>query len=286
MSRFFVFLQYLLPHHFLSRFVGYFAEGSLLKNFLIRSFIRRYKVDMTEAMLTDPDDYPNFNTFFTRELKPDARPIIGEDNTVVCPADGSISQLGAIKDNQILQAKDHNFTLQDLLGGNQSLADSFLDGSFVTVYLSPRDYHRVHLPFAGRLIKTIYIPGHLFSVNKATSNSVPNLFARNERAVCLFETDLGHMCVIMVGAMIVAGIETVWGGQICPTSSKRKITEIDYSNHEPPIQLATGAEMGRFKLGSTALILFPPDTIDLDQNLEVSCRVRMGQQIGIWNQQG
>ena len=286
MSRFFVFLQYLLPHHFLSRFVGYFAEGSLLKNFLIRSFIRRYKVDMTEAMLTDPDDYPNFNTFFTRELKPDARPIIGEDNTVVCPADGSISQLGAIKDNQILQAKDHNFTLQDLVGGNQSLADNFLDGSFVTVYLSPRDYHRVHLPFAGRLIKTIYIPGHLFSVNKATSNSVPNLFARNERAVCLFETDLGHMCVIMVGAMIVAGIETVWGGQICPTSSKRKITEIDYSNHEPPIQLATGAEMGRFKLGSTALILFPPDTIDLDQNLEVSCRVRMGQQIGIWNQQG
>ena len=285
MSRFFVFLQYLLPQHFLSRFVGYFAEGSLLKNILIRSFIRRYKVDMTEAMLADPDDYPNFNTFFSRELKPDARPIIGEDNTVVCPADGSISQLGAIKDNQILQAKAHNFTLQDLLGGNQSLADNFLDGSFVTVYLSPRDYHRVHLPLAGQLIKTIYIPGHLFSVNKATTNSVPNLFARNERAVCLFQTDLGQMCVIMVGAMIVAGIETVWGEQICPSSIKRKITEIDYSKHEPPIQLATGAEIGRFKLGSTAMILFPPDTIALDQNLEANCRVRMGQQIGIWNQQ-
>ena len=285
MSRFFVFLQYLLPHHFLSRFVGFFAEGSLLKNFLIRSFIRRYKVDMAEAMLTEPDDYPNFNTFFTRELRPDARPIIGEDNTVICPADGSISQLGSIKDNQILQAKDHNFSLQDLLGGNQSLAEDFLDGSFVTIYLSPRDYHRVHLPLAGQLIKTIYIPGHLFSVNKATTNSVPNLFARNERAVCVFKTDLGHMCVIMVGAMIVAGIETVWGGQICPSNGKRKITETDYSKHEPPIQLAKGAEMGRFKLGSTAMVLFPPDTIDLHQNLEANCRVRMGQQIAIWNQQ-
>ncbi|MFL2855686.1 MAG: archaetidylserine decarboxylase [Pseudohongiellaceae bacterium] len=284
MSRFFVFLQYLLPHHFLSRFIGYFAEGSLLKNFLIRSFIRRYKVDMTEAILTNPDDYPNFNTFFTRELKPDARPIANEDYTVVSPADGSISQLGSIEDNQILQAKDHKFTLQDLLGGNQSLAEGFLDGSFVTVYLSPRDYHRVHLPLAGQLIKTTYIPGRLFSVNKATTYSVPNLFARNERAVCVFKTDLGHMCVIMVGAMIVAGIETVWGGQIYRRSGKRKITETDYSKHEPPIQLAAGAEIGRFKLGSTAIVLFPPDTVDLNQKLETNCQVRMGQQIGIWNQ--
>ena len=284
MSRFFVFLQYLLPHYFLSSFIGYFAEGSLLKNFLIRSFIRRYKVDMTEAILTNPDDYPNFNTFFTRELKPDARPIANEDYTVVSPADGSISQLGSIEDNQILQAKDHKFTLQDLLGGNQSLAEDFLDGSFVTVYLSPRDYHRVHLPLAGQLIKTTYIPGRLFSVNKATTYSVPNLFARNERAICVFKTNLGRMCVIMVGAMIVAGIETVWGGQICRSSGKRKITETDYSKHEPPIQLATGAEIGRFKLGSTAIVLFPPDTVDLNQKLETNCRVRMGQQIGIWNQ--
>jgi len=137
---------------------------------------------------------------------------------------------------------------------------------------------------AGQLIKTTYIPGRLFSVNKATTYSVPNLFARNERAVCVFKTDLGRMCVIMVGAIIVAGIETVWGGQICRRSGKRKITETDYSKHEPPIQLATGAEIGRFRLGSTAIVLFPPDTVDLNQKLETNCQVRMGQQIGIWNQ--
>ena len=285
MSRLFVVIQYLLPHHLLSRFLGFFAEGSFLKNFLIRSFIRRYKVDMSEAAISDPTEYPNFNTFFTRELKEDARPIANEDNAIVSPADGAISEMGSILNDQILQAKNHKFSLNALLGGDKELADNFLDGSFVTVYLSPRDYHRVHLPLAGQLLKTIYIPGRLFSVNKVTTNAVPNLFARNERVVCVFQTELGKMCVIMVGAMIVASIETVWSGQICPAIGKRTITETDYSTHEPPIQLATGAEMGRFKLGSTAIVLFPPGSVELDQNLKADSQVRMGQKLGNWLQQ-
>lgn len=280
MSRLFVILQYLLPHHLLSRFIGFFADSGFLKNFFIRSFIRRYKVDMSEAAITDPAGYPNFNTFFTRELKTGARPIAAGSDVVVCPADGAISALGAIEDDKLLQAKAHEFKLVDLLGGDDDLAAAYRNGCFATVYLSPRDYHRVHLPLAGQLIKTAYIPGRLFSVNQVTTESVPNLFARNERAVCVFNTSVGTMCVILVGAMLVAGIETMWGGQICPTSGARKMRVSEYGNHEPPIELATGAEIGRFKLGSTAIVLFPPGTVKLDESLGPNSPVKMGQLLG------
>ena len=279
MSSLFVLIQYLLPHHFLSRFVGFFAEGSFLKNFLIRRFIRRYKVDMSEAAISDPLEYPNFNTFFTRELKHGARPIDSDKDSVVCPADGAISALGLIHDDRILQAKGRDYLLSELLGGDQELAHEFRNGVFATIYLSPRDYHRVHMPLAGQLQKLIYVPGRLFSVNQATTNAVPNLFARNERAICVFNTEAGPMCVVMVGAMIVAGIETVWGGQVCPNINSRSIRRTEYSDNEPPILLATGAELGRFKLGSTAIILFAPDAVSLSQNLAADCQVRMGQRL-------
>lgn len=280
MSRLFVLLQPFLPQHFLSRFIGFFAERAFLKDFFIRAFIRRYKVDMTESAISDPAAYPNFNSFFTRELKPDARRIIEKRNAVVCPADGKISALGAIQKGKLLQAKNREFKLIELLGGDEALTEEFLEGSFATVYLSPRDYHRVHLPLAGRLLKTIYVPGRLFSVNKVTTDSVSNLFARNERAICVFKTTMGYMCVILVGALIVASIETIWAGQLRSWSRKQAVTVTDYNNHEPPIELAAGMEMGRFKLGSTVITLFPPRTVELNKSLEANSPVKMGQMLG------
>ena len=279
MSNLLVLIQFLLPHHLLSRCAGYLAEGSLLKNFLIRNFIRHYEVDMNEAVISDPLEYPNFNSFFTRELRACARPIASDEDAIVSPADGTISALGLINDEQILQAKGRDYSVTDLLGGDQKLADEFRNGTFATVYLSPRDYHRVHMPLSGQLQKLIYVPGRLFSVNQAAANAVPNLFARNERAICAFKTEAGPMCVVLVGAMIVASIETVWGGQVCPSIGSHTIRQTKYLEEEPPIQLATGAELGRFKLGSTAIVLFPPEAIELDQNLRADSAIKMGQRI-------
>ena len=276
----FVLLQYLLPQHALSRFVALFAEGSFLKNALIKTFIRRYKVDLSEALISDPAEFASFNAFFTRELKQGARSIEDAGDSFVCPADGTISQLGNISNDQLLQAKGRHYSVVDLLGGDTELAEQFLDGSFATVYLSPRDYHRVHMPLAGRLDRMVYIPGKLFSVNAQTTAAVPNLFARNERVVCLFQSDAGPMALILVGAMIVAGIETVWSGQVCPGLKSRTVRESSYTDHSPPIELPTGAEMGRFKLGSTVIALFGPGAVDLDSTLMPEAAVRMGQAMG------
>ncbi|MDP6536449.1 MAG: archaetidylserine decarboxylase [Gammaproteobacteria bacterium] len=276
----FVLLQYLLPQHALSRFVALFAEGSFLKNALIKTFIRRYRVDLSEALISDPAEFASFNAFFTRELKPGARPIEDAGDSFVCPADGTISQLGNISNDQLLQAKGRHYSVVDLLGGDTELAAQFLDGSFATVYLSPRDYHRVHMPLAGRLDRMVYIPGKLFSVNARTTAAVPNLFARNERVACLFQSDAGPMALILVGAMIVAGIETVWSGQVCPGLKSRTVRESSYTDHSPPIELPTGAEMGRFKLGSTVIALFGPGAVDLDSTLMPEAAVRMGQAMG------
>jgi len=276
----FVLLQYLLPQHTLSRFVALFAEGSFLKNVLIKTFIRRYKVDLSEALISDPAEFASFNAFFTRELKPGARSIDDAGDSFVCPADGTISQLGNLSNDQLLQAKGRHYSLVDLLGGDSELAEQFLDGSFATVYLSPRDYHRVHMPLAGRLDCMVYVPGNLFSVNAQTTAAVPNLFARNERVVCLFQSDAGPMALILVGAMIVAGIETVWSGQVCPGLKSRTVRESSYADHSPPIELPTGAEMGRFKLGSTVIALFGPGAVDLDSTLLPESAVRMGQAMG------
>jgi len=236
-------------------------------------------VDMNEAVISDPLEYPNFNSFFTRELRACARPIASDEGAIVSPADGTISALGLINDEKILQAKGRDYSVTDLLGGDQNLADEFRNGTFATVYLSPRDYHRVHMPLSGQLQKLVYVPGRLFSVNQAAAKAVPNLFARNERAICVFNTEVGPMCVVLVGAMIVAGIETVWGGQVCPNIGSRTIRQTKYLEKEPPIQLATGVELGRFKLGSTAIVLFPPEAIELDQNLRADSAVKMGQRI-------
>ena len=199
---------------------------------------------------------------------------------IVCPADGAISQLGAISSGMLLQAKGRQFSTEDLLGGDKVRAAQFNGGQFATVYLSPKDYHRVHMPVAGQLTATRYIPGQLFSVNGVTAESVSNLFARNERLVCLFDTEVGPMAVILVGAMIVAGIDTLWAGEVCPTVGKRKIQITDYSNQAPPVQLPLGGELGRFRLGSTAIVLFPHGTMKFESSLEATSSVAMGQLLG------
>lgn len=279
----FIILQYLLPKNLLSRLVGLFAEGTFFKKLLIKTFIMRYKVDMSEALIQDINQFENFNDFFTRALKKNARYIENIPGVIVCPTDGVVSQLGNIEDDKILQAKGHNYSLIELLGGDLDIAESFRSGSFATIYLAPKDYHRVHMPLAGTLKKVIYVPGSLFSVNRVTAEHVPNLFTRNERAVCYFNSEAGPMAMILVGAMIVAGIETVWSGQICPNQRLRKVQSTNYENKNPAIELAAGSEMGRFKLGSTVIVLFGHGAVTLDKNLSVSSGVKMGQKLGQLN---
>ncbi len=279
-------IQHLLPHHFLSMLAGILAENKFLKYFLIRIFIRFYKIDMNEALITNVNEYSNFNNFFTRKLKTDARPFDLSPNVIVSPADGNVSALGKIAGSQLMQAKGHYFLVHDLLGGSKDLEKNFTNGIYTTVYLSPRDYHRVHMPISGKLVSTIYVPGSLFSVNEATSESVPNLFARNERVICIFETRAGPMCLIFVGAMIVGSIETSWAGEIRPPNNNRKVHRIDYSSLEKPINLAKGDEAGRFKLGSTVILLFGENAVSLDTQLEINDPIKMGQNLGmILNQQ-
>lgn len=257
-DKWFIALQYVLPQHLLSRIVGLLAENETpwLKNFLIEKFIRRFRVNMNEAAQPDYKLYHNFNNFFTRPLVDGVRKICAEG--VACPADGQISQLGKIEYGRIFQAKGQSYSAVELLGGDEELAKKFDDGLFATVYLSPRDYHRVHMPVAGKLLRSIYVPGDLFSVNTTTAENVPRLFSRNERLVAIFDTQYGEMAVVLVGAMIVAGIETVWAGQVAPRL--RKIEVQDFVAPLNPVQLEKGAEMGRFKLGSTAIVLFRKDS--------------------------
>lgn len=280
MSRLFIIFQYLLPHHLLSRCVGVLAQNHLLRKLFIRAFIRRYKVDLSQAKIQDIEMFENFNAFFTRELKDGARPLATAAGAIVCPADGAISQLGDISQGNLLQAKGRVYNCESLLGGDSSMAALFQEGKFATIYLSPRDYHRVHMPMAGILRKTIYVPGKLFSVNQTTAESVPELFARNERLVCLFETELGPMAVVLVGAMIVAGIDTVWAGQVCPSKGKREIQISDYSTQAPAVEIPLGGELGRFRLGSTAIVLFPHGTVNFEPTLEATSSVAMGQLLG------
>lgn len=277
----FILIQYLVPHHALSRLVGYFAASEVpwIKNNLIQWFIGRYQVDMTEAAESEPRLYRSFNDFFTRALQDDARPIAADAHSIVCPADGCINEIGEIEFGRLLQAKGQYFALRDLLGGDPQDEALFADGSFATVYLSPRDYHRVHMPLSGELQRMIYIPGRLFSVNQTTANNVPNLFARNERLVCIFNTGAGPMAVILVGAMIVAGIETVWSGQVTPLP--RSIQRHDYQAGSGNISLQAGEEMGRFKLGSTAIVLFGKDTCRWEERLRAGVPVQMGEQLGV-----
>lgn len=275
-SKLFSWLQYLLPQHLLSRLTGRLADCRVgwIKNQLIKAFIKRFNVDMSEALQEDPTAFSSFNDFFTRELKPDAREILADPSQLVSPADGAISELGELQHGQLMQAKGINYSLTRLLGGDLEKAQPFMGGSFATIYLSPRDYHRVHMPIQGRLLETIYVPGKLFSVNQATADNVPGLFARNERLVCFFETPAGPMALILVGAMIVAGIETVWDGQVAPPA--RQVTLRDFNNPQPVV-LEKGQEMGHFKLGSTAIVVFGPDAVEWREDLQNGTPVRLGE---------
>jgi phosphatidylserine decarboxylase len=283
MKTLFLLAQKIVPQHLLSRLVGMLASCEIgwLKNLLIARFIHIYGVNMAEALNPDPYSYKCFNDFFTRALKDGARTLAPAPNAVLSPADGVFSALGAIRDDAIFQAKGHDYSLTTLLGGDPARAAPFRNGTFATVYLSPKDYHRVHIPVGGTLREMIYVPGELFSVNQTTADNIPGLFARNERAVCLFDTDKGPMAVVLVGAMIVAAIDTVWAGQVAPSSEGVKIS--DYRNALPPIKLDKGEELGRFRLGSTAIVLFGPGMASWRSDLGHWSPVRMGEQIGTLN---
>jgi phosphatidylserine decarboxylase len=277
MNSLFILLQYLLPQHLLSRLTGWLAESRIvwLKNLLISQFVKHFDVNMSEALEPEPTAYDNFNAFFTRALKEGARPIDPSPGVVVCPADGAISQLGAIEHGRIFQAKGQSYTALELLGGDEHRANQFAEGEFATIYLSPRDYHRVHMPVAGQLTAQTYIPGQLFSVNQVTAENVPRLFARNERLVCYFDTEFGPMAMVLVGALIVAGIETIWSGQVAPPTREPKT--VDFKSAPAGVGLDRGEEMGRFKLGSTVILLFPRDAIDWQPQFQAGTPTQLGQ---------
>ncbi|WP_432460195.1 archaetidylserine decarboxylase [Agarivorans sp. QJM3NY_25] len=267
--------QYCFPQHGLSRLVGKLAqaEAGKFSHWLIKKFISRYQVDMQDALNPDPASYPSFNAFFTRPLKPDARPIVDGAQNLAHPVDGAVSQLGPIQHGRIIQAKGHDYSACELLGGNKTLAEEFSDGDFATIYLAPKDYHRIHMPCDGKLRSMIYVPGQLFSVNPLTAANVPNLFARNERVVAIFDTEFGPMAMVLVGATIVASIETVWSGTVTPPRGKQ-VFSWDYRDQD--LHFAKGDEMGRFKLGSTVVMLFAKDAIEFESSLAESIPTVMG----------
>lgn len=269
----FIQAQKVIPQQQLSRVVGKVAasENPIVKNIAIQAFKAQYGIDLSIAEQSDALKYKSFNEFFTRALKDGVREIDADQTSIVSPADGAISQLGKIKDGDVFQAKGQSFSVDKLIGDPQ-LAAPFINGEFATVYLSPRDYHRVHMPFAGTLTETLYIPGELFSVNQTTAENIPGLFARNERMVCLFDTELGRMAVVLVGAMIVAGIETVATGKVKPTG------RLELNQHD--LALEKGAELGRFYLGSTAVVLFEQNKITWDEQFKANSIVVMGEALG------
>lgn len=274
----FVTLQHLLPQHLLSRGVGWLAATRIgpIKNLFISRFAQAYDIDMSLALEENPLAYESFNAFFTRALKPGVRPVDAAANSIVSPADGAISQLGPIDADRIFQAKGRSYSVTALLGGDERRAAPFVGGQFATVYLSPRDYHRVHMPFAGKLREMVHVPGDLFSVNTTTAEQVDQLFARNERVVCIFDTTVGPMAVVLVGAMIVAGIATTWAGNVAPQGKHLTITDYRTDN----ISLDKGDELGRFYLGSTAIVLFGPNVMDWRAGLAATDVVRMGEALG------
>ena len=276
-DRLFVLTQYLLPKRALTQLAGAVAraQGGAFTRAVIRRFVARYGVDMSEAAEPRLESYASFNDFFSRALRPGARPLAQAD--YLCPVDGAISQLGAIERGQIFQAKGHSYSAAALLAGDEPLAAQFDGGQFATVYLSPRDYHRIHMPCAGRLTRMVYVPGELFSVNPATARSVPGLFARNERVVCLFDTARGPLALVLVGAAIVGSMATVWHGVVNPPRPGR-ICRRDYAGQN--IDLAQGAEMGRFLLGSTVVLLWPPGALRFAPDCAPGSAVRMGQALG------
>ncbi len=268
-----------MPKHLITRLAGKLASAKLgfVTSGVIKLFISQYKVEMQDAKNPDHKSYSTFNDFFVRELKDGVRPINQDVNTLAHPADACVSQAGAIEKGRIIQAKGQTYDACELLGGDAALAKEFEEGEFATLYLSPRDYHRVHMPCDATLRQMIYIPGDLFSVNPLTAENVPNLFARNERLVCIFDTAFGSMAQVLVGATIVGSIETVWASTITPPSRK-SIQRWDYpAEGEKMVTFKKGEEMGRFKLGSTVINLFPKNTITFDESILPGNPTKMGE---------
>jgi len=269
--------QYILPKQALTVFAGKIAgaQAGHLTTRLIRWFVARYEVNMAEAANSDIASYQSFNEFFSRPLRDGARPLAKAD--FICPVDGMISQFGAIERDQIFQAKGYHYSTSALVGGDAELAAKFQDGSFATLYLSPKDYHRIHMPCDGKLTRMIYVPGELFSVNPTTARGVPGLFARNERVVCVFETKQGPLILVLVGATIVGSMATVWHGIVNPPRTGQ-VREWQYQNQ--PLMLKKGEEMGRFLLGSTVVLLFPQNTLTFNSDWSPARAVKMGEMMG------
>ncbi|HAT8317301.1 TPA: phosphatidylserine decarboxylase [Legionella pneumophila] len=271
--------QYLIPKHGITALAGYFADvkSPRLKNFLIRNFIRKFDVDMSEALIEDPKSYDCFNDFFIRHLKPECRPLSQSD--VICPVDGCISEIGKIERGQLLQAKGKYYSVQELLACDGQLAEQFVQGQFATLYLSPKDYHRVHMPIDAELVSMTYIPGALFSVQPATTRVVPKLFARNERLAIFFKTKIGPMVMVMVGATIVGAIGTSWHGDV---KRAKKLERFDYSEQFPDKIISQGSEMGYFKLGSTVVLLFANgEKIQWNKELLAGSKIQLGKPMAI-----
>lgn len=272
-------LQYILPHHALSKMMSKLThcENKIWKNLFIKQIIKHYGVNMNEALEQDINIFKSFNHFFTRELNSNVRPLTTTPNAIACPADGTVSQAGKINDGEIFQAKGKNFTVTELLGGDSKRAEPFNNGVFTTIYLSPKDYHRLHMPLTGTLKEMVHIPGRLFSVNIATTNSVPGLFARNERVAAIFDTDAGPMALVLVGAIFVSSIETVWHGVVTPPSIT-SVRSWQYQENAPVLKI--GEEMGRFNMGSTIIVLLAKNKAEWDSNFTAEKVVKLGEHIG------
>jgi len=273
-----ILLQYLIPKHILSRLVAKIANCRvpLIKNFIIHQYCKHYNIDMSEALDPNYLNYPTFNDFFTRALKPQSRPITCGPKDIISPVDGKMWQIGKPAVNQLINAKGDGFTLEQLLADDKE-ATQFQNGNFAVLYLAPYNYHRIHMPIDGRLLSMRYVPGNLFSVNPKVAEHIPDLFAKNERVVTIFDTALGPMAMILVGAMIVGSIETKWEGIITP-DRKKTLLNWDYSTLD--INFARGEEMASFKLGSTVILLFPQQTIKWQDSLQAGSILKMGQSLG------
>lgn len=278
-DRLFAGLQYVLPKQALSRMIYRVMriESPTIKRLIITNFLRGYEVNMAEAVQSDPLAYRSFNDFFTRALRPDARPINAEPDAIVCPVDGTVSQCAPLHGESLIQAKGQSYSLTELLAGDAQSVAAYRDGSFACIYLAPYNYHRIHMPFGGALRSTVYVPGDLFSVNASTARAVPRVFARNERVICEFDTTIGRMAVILVGALFVGSMETVYCGEINPPPRPRKGAR--------PVatgvgrDFAKGAELGRFNMGSTVVLLFQRDCVRWQDSMIPQATVRLGQVI-------
>jgi phosphatidylserine decarboxylase len=279
-ERLFVALQHGLPQHFLSRVVLHVTRIRFwpIKNLLIKSFVRGFKPNMSEATQPNPLQYPSFNAFFTRTLRPGARPMDLDPGVLVSPVDGTVSQIGRLDGSKLVQAKGHDYTLEALLAGAPEWVECFSGGAFTTLYLAPYNYHRIHMPVAGTLRAAWYVPGRLFSVNAVTAAAVPGLFARNERVVCVFEDGPRTFAMVLVGALFVGSIATVWHGDVTPRSPRRRV-DLPLDESRAPLRLNKGAEMGRFNMGSTVIMLLPPNIVEWMPKFATGTVVEVGQML-------